>query len=91
MSGRSSQRELLAGACAAIVVTAACGKRGPTKPETDPAQVTKLAATMLREIPTPAAARDCTPADMNGGVSMTFRSLTLLGGSTPAKRPEDAE
>jgi hypothetical protein len=85
MSGRSSLRNALVIACS----LAACGKRGPTKPEADPAEVKKLAAAMLREVPTPAAARDCTPKDLEGGLPMTFRALTLLGGLTPASRPED--
>jgi hypothetical protein len=83
MSGRSLLRS-------ALVLAVAC-KSGPKKPEADPAEVTKLAAKMLREIPTPAAARDCTPEDLDGGVPMTFRSLTQLGGLTPASRPEDAD
>jgi hypothetical protein len=85
MSGRSSRCNALVLACA----LAACGKSGPKKPEADPAEVTKLAAKMLREIPTPAATRDCTPEDLNGGLSLTFRSLAVLGGRTPASRPED--
>jgi hypothetical protein len=84
MSGRSSRHSWLV-----VAALAACGKSGPKKPEADPAEVTKLAAKMLREIPTPAAARDCTPQDLAGGIPMTFRSLTLLGALTPASRPED--
>lgn len=85
MSARSSARSVLALGLA----LAACGKSGPKQPEADPAEVKKLAAAMLREVPTPAAARDCTPQDLDGGLPMTFRALTLLGGRTPASRPED--
>ncbi len=96
MWGRSSVRSALPLACAAAACAvaasaiAAC-KRGPTKPEADPAQVQKLAEKMAREVPTPAAVRDCTPADFNGTLPLTFRSLALLSGRTPNPRPEDSD
>ena len=90
MSGRSSRRELaLVVACA---VAGACGgKKVPPKPEVDPAVVKKLAAHMLREVPTPAATRDCEPKDLDGGMPLTFRTLEIIGGEKLAARPEDEE
>src|SRR5688572_19329470 len=87
MSARSSRRELLIVAC----TLAACGKSSPKKPEADPAEVSKLAAKMAREVPTPAATRDCTPADLQGGAPMTWRTLVQLSGEKVASRPEDQE
>ena len=93
MSGRSSAHSLAGlawlAACAAL---AACGKSdsGPKKPEADPAEVGKLAALMARNVPTPAATRECTPEDLDGGAPMTFRSLMLLANHKLADRPEDA-
>lgn len=87
MSGLSSPRELLLLAC----TLAACGKSEPPKPEADPAEVAKLAATMRREVPTPAATRDCTPEDFDGGMPMTFRSLMQLSGGKLPDRPEEAD
>jgi len=71
---------------------AACGKgtSEPKKPEADPAEVTKLAATMARNVPTPAAVKDCTPEELRGGVTLTFRSLMQLGGQKLSEQPEEA-
>lgn len=92
MSGRSSVRDLVTLA-AALAVTAACGKSGAgkAKPEADPAEVAKLAARMLREVPTPAAVRECVPGDFDGGVAMTWRTLTQIGGGKLPTRVEDQE
>jgi len=88
MWGRSSRRELLFVACA----LAACGKgTAKKKPEADPADVSKLAAKMTKEVPTPAAVRDCTPQDLDGGVAMTFRSLILIAGAKLPDRPEESD
>ncbi len=87
MSGHSSRREWLLLAC----TLAACGKSAPAKPEADPAEVGKLAAMMLRDVPTPAAVRDCTESDLDGGMPMTFRTLALLGATTLDDRPEVAD
>lgn len=89
MSARSSRRDL----ALALIALASCGKgsREPGKPEADPAQVKALAATMARNVPTPAAARECTPADLVDGVPMTFRSLLLLGDQKVATTPEESE
>jgi predicted small lipoprotein YifL len=87
MLERSSRRELLV--VAVVAALGACGKKGPKKPEADPAAVGKRAAKMLRELPTPAAVRDCTDADLAGGITVTGRSLTLLSGEKLASRPED--
>src|SRR5258705_3698751 len=88
MSVRSSRREL-AVAVALVITSGACGKKGPKKPEADPAQVAKLAAIMLRNVPTPAAVPDCTDPDFVGAVPITWRSLTVLGGEKVPSRPED--
>ena len=83
MSGRSSRRSLV------LLVIACCGKSAP---EADPGKITKLASKMMREVPTPAATRECTPADLTGGTTMTFRTLTLLAGGLPAvNKPEEAD
>jgi hypothetical protein len=88
MLERSSARELLVLALA-CALAGACGKSGPKKPEVDPAEVTKLATRMAREVPAIAAVRDCTPEDYNGTVTLSFRSLTQLTGKEPS-RLEDA-
>jgi hypothetical protein len=87
MSGRSSPHRLLLLAC----TLAACGKSAPPKPEADPAEVAKLATAMRREVPSPAAVRDCTPEDLDGGMPMTFRSLMQLSGGKLPDRPEEAD
>jgi hypothetical protein len=92
MSARSSRRSV---ACAALLLllAAACGKSGssePAKPEADPAAVKQLAAQMARNVPTPAAARDCTPDDLRGGASMTFRTLMQLGEQKLSEQPEES-
>jgi hypothetical protein len=100
MSGRSSRRELrvaattvaatAAAACATLAL--GCGKSAAKKPEADPATVKALAATMAGEVPTPAAVPDCTPADLDGGAPLTFRTLMLLGDKKiDPMRPEEAE
>jgi hypothetical protein len=97
MSVRSSRHNALSRAAALAVAPAlaaslaACGKSAPKKPEADPAEVTKLAAKMAREVPTPAAVRECTPTDLDGGLPMTFRSLMLLGNLKLPSRPEEAD
>jgi hypothetical protein len=92
MRGRSSRRErggLAAAACFAAVV-GACGKKAaePSKPEADPAEVGKLAAKMARDIPTPAALRECTEAELRGGVTVTYRTLLALAGTRIAETAE---
>ena len=52
---------------------AACGKHAP---EADPAKVTPLAVTMVKNVPAPGAVRDCKPEELVG-VAMT--QPTLLG------------
>jgi hypothetical protein len=92
MSERSSRREIaFALASVAALAAGACGKSGPKKPEADPAEVKKLAAKMLRQVPTPAAVRECTPEDLHGGAPMTWRTLTQLGGGKLPTRPEDQD
>jgi hypothetical protein len=90
MWARSSRRDLLVAACA--LALAACGKsEGPSKPEADPAKVHQLAAKMLREVPTPAAVPECTQADFDGGLHMTWRTLMQIGGGKIPSRPEDQD
>lgn len=89
MSGRSSARDLVGIACA--VALAGCGKHAAKKPEADPAAVSKLAAKMANNTPTPAAVRECTPKDLDGGLPMTFRSLLLLGKQKLPTRPEEKD
>lgn len=92
MSGRSSARDVVVGAgIACAVALAGCGKHGPSKPEADPAKVSKLAAVMANNTPTPAAVRECTPNDLDGGLPMTFRSLLLLGHQKLPTRPEESD
>jgi len=89
MSARSSAHNALL--LAALL--AACGKGGkaePKKPEADPAEVKKLAATMARNVPTPAAVRECTPEDLRGGAPMTFRTLMQLGDQKLSEQPEES-
>lgn len=80
MWARSSRRSLV------LVAAAACGH----SPGGDPAAVRTRAALMTRNVPAPGAVRDCTPADLTGVPSMTFRSLALLAGDALSARPEDA-
>ncbi len=88
MQVRSSPRSALL-----VLALVACGKSKsePVKPEADPADVTKLAAVMARNVPTPAAVKDCAPEDLGGGVTMTFRSLLLLGKQKLSDQPEESE
>ena len=75
MRGRSSPLSV-------VLALAACGKGNtePAKPEADPAEVTKLAAVMARNVPTPAAVKDCGPDDLRGGVTLVYGvgALALL-------------
>jgi len=83
MSARSSLPSLLA--------LAACASRGGA-PEADPATVKQLAAQMARNVPTPAAVRDCTSADLRGATPLTFRSLMQLAGQPlSSDKPEESE
>jgi len=45
---------------------------------------------MAREVPTVAAVRDCTEADLAGGATMTFRTLMVLGDHKLSDQPEEA-
>ncbi len=93
MSGRSSARELgrFAGLAGLACGLAACGKSAPKKPEADPAAVGKLAARMANQTPTPAAVRECTPGDLAGGPTLTFRALLQLGHQKIPTRPEEQD
>lgn len=74
------------------VLVAACGKgkSEPSKPEADPAEIKRLAERMAKNVPTPAAVRECTPEDIKGGATMTFRTLMMLGGQPLSDKPEEA-
>lgn len=90
MPARSSRHSVT---LLALVLAAACGKSGsrePTKPEADPAQVKALAAQMAKNVPTPAAARECTVDDLRGGATMTFRTLMQLGEQKLSESPEES-
>ncbi len=54
MSARSSVRSVLL-----LTVLAACGKSAAKAPEVDPGKIKTLAARMLKNVPVPAAVRDC--------------------------------
>lgn len=94
MSERSSRHSRLfaiAIAALAVVQVAACKKSSaPKNPEADPKVVKTLAAKMAREVPTPAAVRECTEADLAGGAPMTFRTLMILGDHKLSDQPEEA-
>ena len=89
MSGRSFRRSALLLATLGTTL-GACGKSGPKKPEADPIEVEKLAAKMIREVPTPAATRECEDKDFAGGLAMTFRTMQVLGKGKLPDRPEEA-
>jgi hypothetical protein len=91
MPAPSSRRSALA-VLVYVAAAAACGKgtSEPKLPEADPAEVTKLAATMAKNVPTPAAVRDCTQQDLDGGPSMTFRTLMQLGEQKLSDQPQEA-
>jgi hypothetical protein len=86
MWARSSRPSLLG--CLAVVI--ACGKSTPAKPEANPDDVKAFASKAAHQIPTPAAVRDCTPADFTGGAPITFRALLSLAGEKLTDAPEEA-
>jgi hypothetical protein len=90
MSARSFRHSLVL-AVAVLAPLGGCGKSAPSKPEADPAKVHQLAAHMLTQVPTPAAARECTDKDFDGGMHMTWRTLTQIGGGKIPSRPEDQD
>lgn len=90
MSGPSSRHSLLVVALALLAAGCGKGSSEPAKHEADPARVTQLAATMAKNVPSPAGARECTPQDLRGGASMTFRTLMQLGKQKLSDQPEEA-
>jgi hypothetical protein len=76
MLGRSSPRELAAVVVLASIAAGAGACRKP--PEADPEKVVKLAQTMIRNVPVPGAARDCTPSELQNGATVTMRTLYML-------------
>ena len=76
MLGRSSLRELAAAGVLASIAAGASACRKP--PEADPQKTVKLAQAMVRNVPVPGAARDCTPSELQHGATMTMRTLYML-------------
>jgi hypothetical protein len=98
MLAPSSARERIAALLGVALVAGACGKPQSKKPEADPQQVTNLANTMLKNVPTPLAVPECKFADLVGGATLTRRTLIRLAQQpmpqmTTAKieRPEVAD
>ncbi len=83
MSARSSVRSVLL-----LTVLAACGKSAAKTPEVDPARIKTLAARMLKNLPVPAAVRDCKDEEMLGNATLTVATLTRLAEQPLEKRPE---
>ncbi len=76
------------------MLIAACGsskQAAPPAPEADPAEVATRAAAMLQNAPVMGSARDCTPADLKGGLGMTQNTLLALAHKPIAKDPEHAD
>ncbi|MBA2543261.1 MAG: hypothetical protein H0V17_26705 [Deltaproteobacteria bacterium] len=87
MSVRSSARNVLVVALATLTF-GACGKKGPKLPEADPAKLATLAATMLKNAPLPAGARECKYEEMLGNATMTRKTLLELAKQPLENRPE---
>jgi hypothetical protein len=80
MSGRSSLPSI-----AIALAIAGCADKVP---EADPAKVAPLAQVMIKNIPPPAGARDCTVGDLHA-TPLTARALFQLGAEPlPDKVPE---
>lgn len=87
MSARSSApSSILAAALAAAAL--GCGSKSP---DGDPAAVEKLAAAMVKNIPFPAAVRECTDADFTGTFPLTERTAIKLSKQAIPPEPEYAE
>lgn len=82
MSARSSARSLI------LVALAACGSKAP---DGDPKKVEKLATSMLKNVPFPAAVKDCTDADFAGTYPLTERTVVKLSKQAIPAEPEYAE
>ena len=84
MSGRSSRPSV---AIAILLAVAGCPRKG-SPPEADPAKVAALAQVMIKNIPPPAGARDCTVGDLHA-TPLTARTMFQLGAEPlPEKVPE---
>ncbi len=83
MSARSSVRSLLL-----LSLLGACGKSAAKAPEADPAKIKTLAERMLKNLPVPAAVRDCKEEEMLGNATLTLATLTKLAEQPLPKRPE---
>jgi hypothetical protein len=70
-------------------VLVACGG-GSSGPEADPQQVTTLAATILDNLPVPAAVPECKPADLEGTYPLTGATVTQLA-KRPLRKESEAE
>ncbi|MBX3159618.1 MAG: hypothetical protein KF773_26850 [Deltaproteobacteria bacterium] len=55
------------------------------KPTADPAAAQKLAEAMRKNDPMPAAARECTPEDYQGVMTLTYPSVVKLAGQPVAR------
>jgi hypothetical protein len=73
-----------------LAAATACGKSARAKPEANPDDVKAFASKAAHQIPTPAAVRDCTPADFTGGAPLTFRALLSLAGEKLSDAPEES-
>ena len=78
MSARSSVRSVLL-----LTTLAACSKSAAKAPEADPAKIKTLAARMVKNVPVPAAVRDCKEEEM-----LDNATLTKLAEQPILKRPE---
>lgn len=85
MSARSSAPSWILVALA--TVPAGCGSKGP---DGDPKKVETLAASMLRNIPFPAAVKDCTDADFAGTYPLTERTVVKMSKQPIPPEPEYA-
>lgn len=87
MSARSSARSVLV-----LAVLVGCGKSAAkAPPEADPAKIKALAAKMVKNLPVPAAVRDCKEEEMLGNATLTKVTLLQLAEEAVEKRPEHEE
>ncbi len=82
MSARSSAPRWI------LVGLAACGSKGP---DADPKKVEALAASMLKNIPFPAAVKECADADFTGTYPLTERTVVKMSKQPVPPEPEYAD
>ncbi len=93
MSARSSARSLSIAVLALGLGVGAAGagcKRGPKRPQGDPAAFAALAKTMIARIPTPGAP-ECTGEQVLGGASLTARTMLQIAKHAMPDAPEQRE